>query len=293
MSHHSRQHLLRGVIGGALLALIAAPLAVIGSAQATPDGDNVVINEVYLNGGSANATYLNKYVELYNPTDAEISLDGWSVQYRPYNGVAAFTTVVALTGHIEPGGTYLVSGNSNGANGAPLPTPDVTSTVSLSGNTNGGTIALAEQSGALTGTSAEVLADPELVDLLGYGVVGGEAPDGARHPSEARRVAFLAVVEQDLQPDADPEERHAGADARGERRDEPLLLERRDRGGGRAHPRQDDALRRRDRRGRVDQSARNAEVLQRILDTRRVSGPVVDHVDHARPRVPAGRGPTS
>ncbi|MGO2542817.1 MAG: hypothetical protein ACTH8J_16870, partial [Specibacter sp.] len=33
---------------------------------------NVIINEAYLNGGSANASYKNKFVELYNPTDADI-----------------------------------------------------------------------------------------------------------------------------------------------------------------------------------------------------------------------------
>ena len=35
----------------------------------------MIINEAYLNGGSANATYKNKFVELYNPTSADISLD--------------------------------------------------------------------------------------------------------------------------------------------------------------------------------------------------------------------------
>jgi len=168
MTIHSRR-LPRAVVAGSALALVCAPLSVVGSATAAPDGDEVVINEAYLNGGSTGATYLNKFVELYNPTDDEVSLDGWSVQYRPYNGTAAFTSVIALSGHIEPGGTYLVSGNSNAANGTPLPTPDVASNVGFSGNANGGTLALAAQSGALTGTQAEVLADPELVDLVVYG----------------------------------------------------------------------------------------------------------------------------
>ena len=36
--------------------------------------DQVVISEAYLNGGSAGATYRNKFVELYNPTDAPIDV---------------------------------------------------------------------------------------------------------------------------------------------------------------------------------------------------------------------------
>ena len=56
-------------------ALASAALAVAGitilaptAAQANPAGTDLVINEAYLNGGSAGATYLNRYVELYNPT---------------------------------------------------------------------------------------------------------------------------------------------------------------------------------------------------------------------------------
>jgi hypothetical protein len=71
-----------------------------------------VINEIYVNGGSTGATYKNKYVELFNPTSAAIDLSNWSVQYRPYNGTADFTSVIALDGSIQPGGTYLVSGNA-------------------------------------------------------------------------------------------------------------------------------------------------------------------------------------
>lgn len=41
-------------------------------------GSGVVINEAYVNGGSAGAPFKNKFVELYNPTDAAVSLEGWS-----------------------------------------------------------------------------------------------------------------------------------------------------------------------------------------------------------------------
>jgi 5'-nucleotidase len=158
-------------VGGVLLgaALVGGVLAA-APAQATPAGDDLVISEAYLNGGSSGATHLNKYVEVFNPTDEDIDVSGWSVQYRSYSSTARFTGVIDLgSHHIGPGGTLLVAANSNAANGAELPTPDVSSSVAFSGNSNGGTLALSRTGTALSGDRAAVLADGDLVDLVGYG----------------------------------------------------------------------------------------------------------------------------
>ena len=69
-----------GAAGVAIAALFLAQLAAIPQATAAPDGSDVVINEVYARGGSANQPFTNKFVELYNPTNAAISLDGRSLQ---------------------------------------------------------------------------------------------------------------------------------------------------------------------------------------------------------------------
>lgn len=153
------------------LALVAGTVAAVPStATAAPDGSGLVINEVYLNGGSSGAVYKNKYVELHNPTDEDISVSGWSVQYRPYSQTGSFSGVIPLGDHhVEPGGTLLVSGNANSTSGEELPTPDVASTVAFSGNSNGGTIALVSSETALTGDLAAVRASSALVDLIGYG----------------------------------------------------------------------------------------------------------------------------
>ena len=66
---------------GTLAALGLLAPAVTVQATAAPAGDGLVINEAYTNGGSANAKFTHKFVELYNPTDKPISLDGWSLQY--------------------------------------------------------------------------------------------------------------------------------------------------------------------------------------------------------------------
>ena len=152
-----------GALAAGTLAAAAAP------ASAAP-ADHLVINEAYLNGGSAGATYLNKFVELHNPTGEAIAVDGWTVQYRSYSSTSGFTGKIALSGTIPAGASYLVSGNANAANGTQLPTPDVTSTIAFSGNANGGTLALTKTADTLTGDGAAVLADPDVVDLLGYGV---------------------------------------------------------------------------------------------------------------------------
>ncbi|MET0713363.1 MAG: lamin tail domain-containing protein, partial [Mycetocola sp.] len=129
-----------------LVGLAAAPLAVL-PASASVDGTGVVINEAYLSGGSAGAAFKNKFVELYNPTDAAIDISGWSLQYRSAGASTAFTGVGALTGSIPADGYYLVAMNSNGAAGADLPTPDATTGVTPSG-TNG-TLALVSSSAAI------------------------------------------------------------------------------------------------------------------------------------------------
>ena len=49
------------------VSLLAVGVLTAPAATANPAGSGLVIDEVYLNGGSAGATYLNKYIELGNP----------------------------------------------------------------------------------------------------------------------------------------------------------------------------------------------------------------------------------
>ena len=117
---------IRGRVG-ALAATCVAALSlgslVAAPASANTEGTGVVINEAYLSGGSAGAAFTNKFVELYNPTTAPVTLDGMSLQYRSATGTGAFNGVAPLKGTITAGGYFLVQGNSNGTNGAALPTP--------------------------------------------------------------------------------------------------------------------------------------------------------------------------
>jgi 5'-nucleotidase len=178
----------------AVVALVAAPLTSLSS-QASTSGTGVVINEVYLSGGSAGAAYANKFVELYNPGNSAVSLAGWSLQYRPATSTGAASGVVALSGSIAPAGYFLVQGGSNGSNGAPLPTPDVVGTLNPSGSA--GTIILSTTSSALTLPVGSIIGNPSVVDLLGYGTsntfetADATAPAGNTDVKSLGRATFL------------------------------------------------------------------------------------------------------
>ncbi|MFF1883897.1 ExeM/NucH family extracellular endonuclease [Pseudarthrobacter sp. NPDC058196] len=162
----------KSALGAALSAgLIAAPLAAVPAAaevSTAPGTSPVVINEAYLSGGSSGAAYKHKFVELYNSSDAPVSLDGWSVQYRPATGTAAPSGVAALSGSIPAKGYYLVQGGSNGTSGADLPAPDLVAGA-LNFGGSGGTIVLAKQPTAVGLSTGSVVEPAGVADLLGYG----------------------------------------------------------------------------------------------------------------------------
>ncbi|WP_227468269.1 ExeM/NucH family extracellular endonuclease [Microbacterium sp. YJN-G] len=143
-------------------SLIVAP-----AAFASVDGTGVVISEAALSGGSSGAAFKNKFIELYNPTGADITLDGMSLQYRAAGTTTAFTGIAALSGVIPPGGYFLVQANSNGTTGAALPTPDVVSSLTPSGTT--GTLALVSGTAAINPGTGSLVGVDGIVDLLGYG----------------------------------------------------------------------------------------------------------------------------
>ena len=109
--------------------------------------------EAYGGGGNTGAPYRNDYIELFNPTDVQVDLSGWSVRYWSSTGTTYQST--PLSGLIKAGGTYLIqeAAGSNTAATA-LPTPDATGTIPMSAS--GARVALVDSSGSV-------------VDLVGWG----------------------------------------------------------------------------------------------------------------------------
>ena len=161
----------RGLVPPLAASVVAASLAVgiaPAPAQATPAGDNLVITEAYLRGGSAGATYVDKFVEVYNPTDGPITLDGLSVQYRSSGGTGNATSTAAMTGTLAADDYYVITGGSNGSVGAEVPNADLESGLNFSGSS--GTIFITSGTSATTPDAATV------IDKLGYG--SSNSPEG-------------------------------------------------------------------------------------------------------------------
>jgi hypothetical protein len=143
---------------------LSAPVDVEGTVSALPTqtGSGIVISQVYGGGGNSGAPFQNDFIELHNRSSQTINLSGWSVQYASASGTS--WQVTPLSGTIAPGGYFLVQEAAGSGTSAPLPTPDATGTIAMSG-TNG-KIALVNSSSALSGTCPT---GAPLVDLVGYG----------------------------------------------------------------------------------------------------------------------------
>lgn len=144
------------------LSLVFSALAITAPAKPVEAANPLRISQIYGAGGNSGALLRNDYVELYNSGTTPIDLSGWSVQYASATGTS-WSNMFVLSGTIQPGGYFLIQG-AGGVNGDPIPTPDFTGTVNLSGST--GKLALVQSTTALTGTCPS---DPAIMDFVGYG----------------------------------------------------------------------------------------------------------------------------
>jgi 5'-nucleotidase len=147
------------------------------AASANPAGTGLVISEAYVNGGSSGASYLNKFVELYNPTSSAASLTGDTLQYRAPTStvVPSGAQVFALSGTVAAHGHFLIQLPSNGTGGAPLPTADLSTGGSVNPGAGGGTLFIAASASGVLPTDASV------IDKIGWGTSNspeGTAPTG-------------------------------------------------------------------------------------------------------------------
>jgi len=158
-----------------------------------PAGANhVVISEVYGGGGNTGATFKNDFIELYNPTNADVSLAGWSVQYASATGTSWQTT--ALTGTIKAKGFYLVQ-QAQGAGGTVnLPTPDATGAIPMAAG--GGKVLLANITTAQTGIKPT---GAQIIDFVGFSTATafegtGAAPTPSASVSVERKASAASTA---------------------------------------------------------------------------------------------------
>lgn len=142
--------------------------------SAADPANGVRISQVYGGGGNSGAPLKNDFVELFNSGSGAVSLDGWSIQYASATGTGNFGAnsgqLVALTGSIEPGRYYLVQ-LAGGTAGEPLPAPNRTGTINMSGSA--GKVALANTTLSLGCNGGSTPCTPaalaQILDLVGYG----------------------------------------------------------------------------------------------------------------------------
>lgn len=153
------------------LGVLAIALA---SATAAASDNGLVISQVSGSGGNAGAPFRNDFVELFNASNAAISLNGFSVQYASATGTGNFgnNAIVNLPNvTLQPGQYFLVQQASGGAAGNLLPTADASGTVNMSG-TNGKVVLVNTTAGLACngGSSACSAADKaKIIDLIGFG----------------------------------------------------------------------------------------------------------------------------
>ena len=144
----------------ASIALLIWSFSLPTRAVVSPD---VVISQVYGAGGNSGASFQNDFIELFNRGNATVNLTGWAVQYASATGTTWSKT--DLSGMLAPG-KYLLIQQAGGANGPPLPTPDITGTIAMAA-TAGKVVLTNTNTLIASGTSCP--AGATVVDILGYG----------------------------------------------------------------------------------------------------------------------------
>lgn len=127
-----------------------------------PPPGNVVISQIFGGGGNSDAPFTHDFIELFNRSNAPVSINGYSIQYTSSTGGS--WQKVDLSGTLAPGQYFLIQLASSGANGAPLPPPDATGTIVMA--STAGKVALVNNTTLLSGSCPF---GASVVDFVGYG----------------------------------------------------------------------------------------------------------------------------
>lgn len=150
----------------------------------------VLIGQVCGGGGNSGATYTNDYIELYNAGTNDVGLDNWSVQYASATGTS--WRVTSLSGALASGHHYLVQENAGAGGTTPLPTPDATGAINMSGTA--GKVALVNTTTALTGAGCPVPVMPtSVVDYVGFGTTANCYEGTGPTPAPSNTMAMFRL----------------------------------------------------------------------------------------------------
>ncbi|MFL5354509.1 lamin tail domain-containing protein [Archangium sp.] len=159
---------------------IAAPASgVFGTVtitSTTPPGiaNHVVISE-FSGGNGTGTAATDEFIELYNPTDSPVDLNGWTVQYKSATGTTYSSSVTIPAGtFIQPKKYFLLGGANYSGTGTAAKDLGYTFDTSAS-TTAGGHVRIGP------GLDPANANDPKTVDKLGWGT--GNSPEGTAAPA--------------------------------------------------------------------------------------------------------------
>lgn len=155
----------------------------------------VVISEVYGGGGNSGSLYRNDFVELYNNTDINIDISGWTVHYASATGGFNNKTTLPDNSIILPYSYYLVKWAAGSSTTVPeLPTADVEGSV-FAGATNL-KVALTNND-----TAPNSPTDTNVVDYVGAG--NATAYEGAVAPGPSNSESISRTKSGNIYVDTD------------------------------------------------------------------------------------------
>ncbi len=110
-----------------MLGLVTIPVKEVKAEVAS----YVVISEVYGGGGNSGATYKNDFIELYNPTNIDIDLTGFRVEYAAAGATSTFNQYTELSGLLKANGYFLIQQAQGSGGSIDLPIADVVGNIPM------------------------------------------------------------------------------------------------------------------------------------------------------------------
>ncbi|MCD6639990.1 MAG: ExeM/NucH family extracellular endonuclease [Nocardioides sp.] len=190
----------RALVSSTVLALLAPLLALGFVSPAQAAVSHLVISEAYGGGGNSGAPIKHDFVELYNPTDADVVMTDWSLQYRSAGGTTApsGTNITVLNGTVPAKGFFLVRQAAGAGTQPEITNQDATGATAMGGS--GFQVWLANTTTPQNPTNNDLSANTAIVDFVGAGSAAvSEGATPAPAPSNS-----TSVFRKDAGGSADP-----------------------------------------------------------------------------------------
>jgi len=163
-----------------------------GAAAVAGLANHVVISQLY---GANGNVYPYDFIELYNPTSADVDMSAWSLQYNSATGTAAFSGLTAFSAGtiIKAHSYFLVQEQGTAGTGtATAPTADLTTTATTNNFNMSGTagkIALVNNQ-TILGLPPTLPSTP-IIDFVGYGTTAAYYEGTAAAPAPSTTTSIM------------------------------------------------------------------------------------------------------